>query len=148
MMPSNMRLYMGSIFLLCYTQMVFAGKHGVIGIGIDTHKLVCCCACHDSLSSPYLNCTKFSMESDDGMSMKMMGSTSDSCYASNLPWLETLGYCIRSSCSEDGIAYWRQSKYFHDLSIKRYQSRRCAAFSPTHLRASGGCRMAQLDHAC
>jgi hypothetical protein len=122
-----MRNFAGCFLPLWFTRLTIAAKHGVIGFGISMYKPVCCYACHDSLSSLYLNCTTFSMGSDDGMSTKMRkrmdmnmsvtGSTSDSCYASNLPWLETLCYCIRSGCTQDGIEDWRQDKCFQDLSM-------------------------------
>lgn len=51
-------------------------KHGVVGYGISMYKPVCCYACHDSLSSLYLNCTTFmAMDEQDshgmGMDMKL-----------------------------------------------------------------------------
>jgi len=120
-----MRNFAGCFLPLWFTRLAIAARHGVIGCGISMYMPVCCYACHDSLSSLYVNCTTFSMESDDGMSMKMRkrmdmdmsmsGSTSDSCYASDLPWLETLFYCVRSVCTQDGIADWRQDKCFQDF---------------------------------
>ena len=84
---------------------VATAKHGTIGMGITMYKPVCGYACHDSLSTLYLNCTTFDDSSDmSGMDMDMpMGTTSDECYQTNEPWLQTLAYCMKERCAADGV---------------------------------------------
>jgi len=90
-----------------------AVKHGTVGMGITMYKPLCGYACQNSLLSLYLNCTTFDGHSDmEGMSMKLrkrmdmegpMGMTSDSCYQSDMPWLQTLAYCMKERCAVDGV---------------------------------------------
>ena len=105
-----------SVFSTClFALSVAATKHGTIGMGITMYQPVCVYSCHDSLSSLYLSCTTFgdSMEDMPGMDMKLrkrmsmgsssMASTSNECYATNMPWLQTLAYCFKSRCAADGV---------------------------------------------
>ena len=102
-------------------------KRGVIGLGIPMYKPVCCYACHDSLSSLYLNCTTFSSDdSDMGMEMKLkkrmdmggdtMAETSDECRTSDQVWLQTLSYCISNRCAADGVGPSRQANCFQEVA--------------------------------
>lgn len=104
-----------------------AAKDGVVGFGISLYEDLCCQACHDSLSALYLNCTTF-MSSEDmagmdmGMEMDMesdmpMGMTSDECYASNTPWLETMAYCIQQNCDADGYPADKQATCFSNQAV-------------------------------
>jgi len=53
------------------------------------------------------------MSDMDGMDMKLrwrmdmgaasMGTTSEECYASNIPYLQTLAYCFQQRCGDDGV---------------------------------------------
>src|SRR5690349_11769006 len=84
---------------------VNATTNGIVGFGISLYQDLCCQACHDSLSTLYLNCTTFddmSMSMDMSTDMSMMGTTSEECYASNIPWLQTMAYCIQQNCNADG----------------------------------------------
>ena len=87
---------------------VSAGESGIVGFGISLYQDLCCQSCHDSLSSLYLNCTTFEDMSDmsdmSDMEMEPMGMTSDECYATNTPWLETMAYCIQQNCNADGYS--------------------------------------------
>lgn len=100
-----------------------AAKNGIIGFGISLYQDLCCEACHDSLSTLYLSCTTFSddmsmdMNTDMDMSMAMMGTTSDDCYASNIPWLQTMAYCIQQNCNADGYSVDKQAKCFSALAV-------------------------------
>lgn len=101
-------------------------KHGVIGLGIPMYKPVCCYACHDSLSSLYLNCTTFSDDHHSGMDMKLkkrmdmggetMADTSNECRASDQTWLQTLAYCISSRCTEEGASEAHQAQCFQKVA--------------------------------
>ncbi|KKY39820.1 putative ferric reductase transmembrane component 4 [Diaporthe ampelina] len=104
-----------------------AAKDGVVGFGISLYEDLCCQACHDSLSTLYLNCTTF-MSADDmagmdmGMDMGMdsdmpMGTTSDECYASNTPWLQTMAYCIQQNCEADGYPADKQATCFSNQAV-------------------------------
>lgn len=96
--------------------------HGVIGYGISMYDPVCCYACHDSLSSLYLNCTTF-MSDDmghmEGMKLRKrmdmggeMAVTSTECRASDPAWVSTIAYCIKDRCTEDGVSEARQAKCY------------------------------------
>jgi len=102
-------------------------KHGTIGYGINMYHPWCCYACLDSLATVYINCTTFSKPSgDDGMSMKlrkrmdmdmeMTGTTSDECYASNKPYLQSMAYCIQSHCDAEGLSYEKQNSCFQGIA--------------------------------
>jgi len=53
-----------------------------------------------------------SMDMGMDMDMEMMGTTSDECYASNIPWLQTMAYCIQQNCDADGYSAEKQAKCF------------------------------------
>lgn len=108
------------ISLLCLLWLLLAEaiatKYGTIGMGITMYKPLCAFSCYNSLSSLHLNCTTFedNGHSMDGMDMKLlkrmdmggesMAMTSDECYATDLPWLQTLAFCFQRHCAADGIA--------------------------------------------
>ncbi|KAK8052697.1 hypothetical protein PG996_011998 [Apiospora saccharicola] len=109
-------------------------QDGIVGFGIDLYQDLCCQACHDALSTLFLNCTTFMEQpegeggSDEGMSdmggmgmdmdMDMpMGMTSDECRATNLPWLQTMAHCIRSRCDADGYPYEKQVQCFSKHAV-------------------------------
>jgi hypothetical protein len=98
-----------------------ATKYGTIGYGINMFHPWCCTACSDSLAMVYLNCTTFSESSEHSsmkirkrmdMDMGMTGTTSAECYASNKPWTQTLSYCIKSHCDEEGVSAKKQDHCF------------------------------------
>lgn len=104
---------------------VNAGANGIIGFGISLYQDLCCQACHDSLSFLYLNCTTFS-DGEDSSDMDMsgmdmsdmpMGTTSDECYASNQPWLQTMAYCIQQNCNADGYPADQQAQCFSTYAV-------------------------------
>ncbi|KAJ9606502.1 hypothetical protein H2200_009463 [Cladophialophora chaetospira] len=106
-------------------QLIAATEHGTIGYGISMFRPFCCYACHDVLAMVYLNCTTFSESShDDGMSMKLVkrmdmemdGSTSDECYASNRPFLESFAYCVQSHCDAEGLSSEKQNSCFQSMA--------------------------------
>jgi hypothetical protein len=104
-----------------------AANNGIIGFGISLYQDLCCQSCHDSLSTLYLSCTTFSndmsMDMDMGMDMSMdmstdaMGTTSEECYATNIPWLQTMAYCIQQNCNADGYSAEKQAKYFSTQAV-------------------------------
>ncbi|KAI0855902.1 ferric reductase like transmembrane component [Xylaria cubensis] len=116
--------------LLSSTQHVSAANDGVVGFGIDLYPDLCCQTCRDSLSTLYLSCTTFpnnnasSMDSsgmkkrhDDEAPMANMPMTSDDCRASNLPWLQTMAYCIQQNCNAVGFGTAEQTKCFSKEAV-------------------------------
>lgn len=88
------------VFCLFFVQYSRAIENGVVGFGISLYQDLCCQACYDSLSTLYLTCTTFDDSAMDMSSMDMdmsmiMGATSADCYATNVPWLQTMAYCIQ-----------------------------------------------------
>ncbi|RDW85357.1 hypothetical protein BP5796_03682 [Coleophoma crateriformis] len=57
------------------------------------------------------------MDMGMGMSMDMSGTTSDECYASNIPWLQTMAYCIQQNCNADGYSAEKQAKCFSTQAV-------------------------------
>jgi len=118
---------MGISIPFCILSLVFfirhirAAENGIVGFGISLYQDLCCQSCHDSLSSLYLNCTTFTedtnMDKYMSMSMDMMGTTSDECYATNLPWLQTMAYCIQQNCNADGYSAEKQAKCFSTQAV-------------------------------
>ncbi|KAH8678820.1 ferric reductase like transmembrane component-domain-containing protein [Tricladium varicosporioides] len=99
-----------------------SATQGIVGFGITLYQDLCCQACHDSLSTLYLNCTTFSDDSMSmgmsmDMSMDMMGTTSPECYASNIPWLQTMAYCIQQNCNADGYPAEKQASCFSTQAV-------------------------------
>ncbi|KFY94343.1 hypothetical protein V500_03316 [Pseudogymnoascus sp. VKM F-4518 (FW-2643)] len=78
-----------------------------------------------TLSALYLNCTTFpthegmdmSTDMDMDMEMDMMPMTSDDCYATNIPWLQTMAYCIQQNCNADGYSADKQAKCFSTQAV-------------------------------
>ncbi|OCT54426.1 ferric-chelate reductase [Cladophialophora carrionii] len=113
-------------FCLFLARVANATKYGTIGYGINMFHPFCCYACHDSLAMVYLNCTTFSESSGahDGMSMKLLkrmdmdmaGSTSDDCYATDEPYLQSFAYCIQSHCDIEGLSYEKQNACFREMA--------------------------------
>jgi hypothetical protein len=105
---------------------------GIIGMGIDMYKPTCAYACHDSLSSLYLDCTTFDdMSGDDmdGMDMKVRkrmgmgsskGTTSSVCRAADMVWLQTFAYCVQSNCAADGVAESKMESSWQTLAADGY----------------------------
>ncbi|KAI1171228.1 ferric reductase like transmembrane component-domain-containing protein [Nemania sp. FL0916] len=129
-----------SIFLLFLFQDVSEASGGIVGYGLSFFPDACSLACHDVLSSLYLSCTTFSKhhgmpsdmdmgmgggmkKRDMGMGMDMdmgmmeMGMTSDECRASNLPWLQTMAYCIHQSCGAHGYTMEKQAECFKTHAV-------------------------------
>jgi hypothetical protein len=118
------------IFLSALFQDVTEAKGGIIGFGLSLYSDTCSLACHDVLSSLYLSCTTFPKNHHDmppGMNMSKrdmggmemeMGITSPECRASNMPWLQTMAYCIHQGCGAHGYTMERQAECFklHALS--------------------------------
>lgn len=109
------------LYLFFFNHDVNAIEHGIVGFGISLFQDLCCQSCHDSLSSLYLGCTTFPEGEDMSMSMDMdmhmMGETSDECYATNLPWLQTMAYCIQQNCNADGYSAEKQAKCFRTQAV-------------------------------
>jgi hypothetical protein len=106
-----------SLFL--FFDNVQAGENGIIGFGLSLYQDLCCQACHDSLSTLYLNCTTFDdMSMDMSMdSMDMMGMTSNECYYTNTPWLQTMAYCIQQNCDAVGYSADKQAICFSNQAV-------------------------------
>lgn len=102
---------------------VTVADNGTIGFGLTMYQGLCCQACHDSLSSLCLSYTTF--KNDDEISMKVSMSTgmamkvmiSDQYYATNMPWLQTMAYCIKQNCDADGCSAEKQAKCFSSQSV-------------------------------
>ncbi|KAL2066035.1 hypothetical protein VTL71DRAFT_2106 [Oculimacula yallundae] len=128
---------------------VVATNHGLVGMGITMYKPVCAHACHETLSLLWLNCTTFAMPGHDvdgkgGMSMKLhkrsgdlgkgpVATTSLKCRASDLPWLQTLAYCMKDRCGADGVGEKDIVKAYTKLSMsdKAVYSEMVPAVAPT-----------------
>ncbi|TGJ83904.1 hypothetical protein E0Z10_g4848 [Xylaria hypoxylon] len=112
-MMSTFALFVVAIF--SQIQDVSGAKDGIIGYGIPLYQDSCCLACHDSLSSLYLGCTTFPEHHDMpgmDMDMEMTATTSEECRTSNMPWLQTMAYCIQQACSAHGYSVEKQAKCF------------------------------------
>lgn len=101
---------------------VSAIENGIVGFGISLFQDLCCQSCHDSLSSLYLSCTTFPKGNDDMsmdmvMNMEKTETTSDECYATNIPWLQTIAYCIQQNCNADGYSAQKQAKCFRNQAV-------------------------------
>lgn len=100
-----------------------AAESGIIGFGLSLYRDLCCQTCYDSLSALYLNCTTFptregmDMSMDMDMDMDMMPMTSEECYATNIPWLQTMAYCIQQNCNADGYRPDKQAKCFSTHAV-------------------------------
>lgn len=102
-----------------------AAESGIMGFGLSLYQDLCCQTCHDSLSALYLNCTTFpthegmdmSTDMDMDMEMDMMPMTSDECYATNTPWLQTMAYCIQQNCNADRYSADKQAKCFSTHAV-------------------------------
>jgi hypothetical protein len=107
--------------LFFFIQHVSGTENGIVGFGISLYQDLCCQSCHDSLSSLYLSCTTFSEGDDKSMNMDMgmdvMETTSDECYAANIPWLQTMAYCIQQNCNADGYSTENQAKCFSTQAV-------------------------------
>ncbi|KAI0531860.1 ferric reductase like transmembrane component-domain-containing protein [Xylaria digitata] len=111
MMVSTSALFIVAVLL--QIQDVIGAKNGIIGFGIPLYQDSCCLACHDSLSSLYLGCTTFPKHHDmPGMDMDMTGMTSEECRTSNMPWLQTMAYCIQQACGAHGYTVEQRAKCF------------------------------------
>ncbi|KAI3324911.1 ferric reductase like transmembrane component [Xylariaceae sp. AK1471] len=109
-----------SLFLLI--QDVNAAENGIIGFGRSMYENLCCLACHESLSSLYLSCTTFAENGDmTGMGMDMgttaMGMTSEECRTFNIPWLQSMAYCIQQTCAADGYSIEKQAECFSTHAV-------------------------------
>ena len=51
------------------------------------------------------------------MDMGPMGTTSDECYASNAPWLQTMAYCIQTKCDADAFGAQAKASCFSSLAV-------------------------------
>ncbi|KAJ2992259.1 hypothetical protein NUW58_g2225 [Xylaria curta] len=103
-----------SALLLLLIQQVNGAGDGIIGFGLSIFPDSCCLACHDSLSSLYLSCTTFAEHADmPGMDSGMeMGTTTEECRTSNMPWLQTMAYCIQQACGAQGYTMEKQAGCF------------------------------------
>jgi hypothetical protein len=113
-MDAPITLYI--LFFFFFISHVTGSENGIVGFGISLYQDLCCQSCHDSLSSLYLNCTTFD-DMDMGMGMETMGTTSDECYATNIPWLQTMAYCIQQNCNADGYPAEKQAKCFSTQAV-------------------------------
>ncbi|KAI0445504.1 ferric reductase like transmembrane component-domain-containing protein [Xylaria telfairii] len=52
------------------------------------------------------------MGMDMDMDMAMMGTTTEECRTSNMPWLQTMAYCIKQACTPHGYTEERQAGCF------------------------------------
>ncbi|OBT83462.1 hypothetical protein VE02_07415 [Pseudogymnoascus sp. 03VT05] len=105
----------------------YAAESGIMGFGLSLYQDLCCQTCHDSLSALYLNCTTFPEDDHMDMSMDMymgtdmsmdtMPMTSAECYAANIPWLQTMAYCIQQHCNADGYSANKQAKCFSTQAV-------------------------------
>ncbi|KAI3336048.1 ferric reductase like transmembrane component-domain-containing protein [Ustulina deusta] len=116
--------------LLTSTRYASAANNGIVGFGIDLYPDLCCQSCRDSLSTLYLSCTVFpdsngtssmgtsSMKKRHGEeTMEGMPTTSDDCRASNLPWLQTMAYCIQQNCDAVGFGTTKQATCFGNQAL-------------------------------
>lgn len=58
------------------------------------------------------------MSMDMGTGMHPTGETSEQCYATNTPWLQTMAYCIQQNCNADGyFGVEKQAKCFRTQAV-------------------------------
>lgn len=58
------------------------------------------------------------MSKDMGTGMHPTGETSEQCYATNTPWLQTMAYCIQQNCNADGyFGVEKQAKCFRTQAV-------------------------------
>lgn len=69
------------------------------GYGFSWYDPVCGFACYNAISGAPLSC------SDSGV-------TSPECFASNMPFLTTLAYCMNSTCDPMKIPTWQREKFW------------------------------------
>ncbi|KAJ8132070.1 hypothetical protein O1611_g1554 [Lasiodiplodia mahajangana] len=109
--------------LFAQLQGVSGAKGGIIGFGLSLYQDSCSLACHDSLSSLYLSCTTFSDHDgmtgmkEMGMEMGMTGMTTEECRTSNMPWLQTMAYCIQQACGAQGYTVEKQASCFKTHAV-------------------------------
>lgn len=119
-MVTAISFFILSLFLSIH--LVSAIENGIVGFGISLFQDLCCQSCHDSLSSLYLSCTTFPKGNDDMsmdmvMNMEKTETTSDECYTTNIPWLQTIAYCIQQNCNADGYGAQKQAKCFRNQAV-------------------------------
>lgn len=117
--------------ILIPTQYANAANNGIVGFGVDLYPDLCCQSCRDSLSTLYLSCTNFPDNSnvsstytsgmkkrhDEGGMEEGIPTTSEDCRASNLPWLQTMAYCIKQNCNANGFEHTKQIKCFSNQAL-------------------------------
>ncbi|KAI1302543.1 ferric reductase like transmembrane component [Xylaria venustula] len=114
-----------SLLFLIFSHRASAASNGIVGFGIDIYPDLCCQSCSDSLSALYLSCTTFpdtnttsSMRKRHGDDdMAGMPTTSDECRASNIPWLETMAYCVQQNCDAVGFGASKQATCFSKRAV-------------------------------
>ncbi|KAG9241721.1 ferric reductase like transmembrane component-domain-containing protein [Calycina marina] len=119
---------MATVSLRNFLVILFSGLacaqqyNGIIGFGIPLWQDVCCRSCSDSFSSLYLNCTTFDDDTSvDSMDMDTdstsTGTTSMECYETNLPWLQSMAYCLQQKCPADGYGTTQQAACFSTYAL-------------------------------
>jgi hypothetical protein len=84
-----------------------ASGAGVVGLGLTPFEPLCCYACLSSFWGLQLTCTTNSTHLEgrgEGDGPQHIVSTSPSCHATNLPYLESLAYCIQQKCTSDNVS--------------------------------------------
>jgi hypothetical protein len=84
------------------------------GYGFSWYSPNCGFSCYNSVSSASLSCP--ATDSSDGHSMGMdmdmaAGAPTPSCQAQNLPFLQTIAYCMSTRCSAD-VPVWKREEFW------------------------------------
>ena len=101
--------YLATI-LFAYQCLAHPNGDGLIGVGKYMYYPLCAASCRGTIERAPLTCTPHDVEEGGGHSH---GTTPPECYASNVPFMQTLALCISKRCAEEYTAdiletYWRR----------------------------------------
>jgi hypothetical protein len=83
------------------------------GYGFSWYEPNCGYSCYSAVSSTLLSCDSTdSTDSGHSMDMDMTpGAPTPACQAQNLPFLETIAYCMSTRCGAD-VPVWKREEYW------------------------------------
>ncbi|KAH8672093.1 ferric reductase like transmembrane component-domain-containing protein [Tricladium varicosporioides] len=85
-----------SATILLLTVVQAGGNVGVVGLGRSLFEPLCCYGCLSSLWGQQLPCTEIQPEDSTKRS-------SAPCHATNIVYLSSLAYCMKSKCAEENV---------------------------------------------
>jgi len=84
------------------------------GYGFSWYDPDCGFSCYNAVSSASLSCPATDSLAGNSMGMDMTmatGAPTPSCQAQNLPFLETIAYCMSTRCSAD-VPIWKREEFW------------------------------------